>query len=61
MGLPLGEYRFHIYGKQFSGNDTEWPWDVDNYDLISPSFEVTEAHYVFQKLKMREEIFYTFP
>ena len=42
MGLPLGEYRFHIYST-ISGNDTEWPWDVDNYDLISPSFEVTEA------------------
>ena len=51
MGLPLGEYRFHIYGKQFSGNDTEWPWDVDNYDLFSPSFEVTEAQLRVSKVE----------
>lgn len=51
MGLPLGEYRFHIYGKQFAGNDTEWPWDVDNYDLISPSFEVTEAQLRVSKIE----------
>ena len=49
MGLPLGEYRFHIYGHAFAGNDAEWPWDTIEYDLTSPSFEITTAQLTVQK------------
>ena len=43
MGLPTGNYRFHIYGKSFTGNATQWPWPTEDYELTSPSFSIVPA------------------
>lgn len=42
-GLPLGTYRFHVYGKSYAGGAQTWPWPTMPYELTSPSFEVTPA------------------
>lgn len=39
-GLPLGTYRFHIYGHSYAGGATTWPWPSTTYDLTSPEFEL---------------------
>jgi neutral ceramidase len=43
MGLPLGNYRFHIYGSSYTGQNEQWPWDTESYDLTSPAFEIIPA------------------
>ncbi|MEC8422405.1 MAG: hypothetical protein VX000_01440, partial [Myxococcota bacterium] len=42
-GLPLGVYRFHIYGDSYDGGATTWPWPASPYELTSPEFEVVPA------------------
>jgi hypothetical protein len=43
MGFPEGVYRFHIYGKSYTGNNNVWPWDTEDYNLTSPEFTVAPA------------------
>lgn len=43
VGIPLGEYRFHIYGQSADGLASEWPWPSSPYELTSPSFMVEAA------------------
>jgi neutral ceramidase len=43
MGFPEGTYRFHIYGKSYTGTNNTWPWDTEEYDLTSPEFTVVPA------------------
>lgn len=43
MGFPEGTYRFHIYGKSYSGGNTNWPWNTEDYELTSPEFLVAPA------------------
>ena len=40
MGLPTGEYRFHVYGHHYVGSDTTYPWTVEAYDITSDAFIV---------------------
>ena len=42
-GLPIGEYRFHIYGNSASSTGTEWPWPAEPYEVVSPAFSVEPA------------------
>ncbi len=42
-GLPLGEYRFHIFGHRYTGGAETWPWPSQPYELSSSSFEVVPA------------------
>jgi neutral ceramidase len=42
--LPLGTYRFHIYGKRFSGSETTWPWSTTDYEITAPEFNVVPAN-----------------
>lgn len=43
MGLPLGTYRFHIYGQSYDGGATTWPWPSSGYELTSPAFEIVRG------------------
>ncbi len=43
MGLPTGEYRFHVYGHHYVGNESTYPWSVEAYDLTSDTFVVEPA------------------
>ena len=43
MGLPTGEYRFHVYGNHYVGSETSYPWTVEAYDVTSDSFIVEPA------------------
>ena len=42
-GLVTGIYRFHIYGRSYSGGATTWPWPSVSYELTSPEFTVVPA------------------
>jgi hypothetical protein len=39
-GVPEGSYRLHVYGQTFAGDATTWPWPVDDYEIVSDTFEV---------------------
>lgn len=43
MGLPAGEYRFHVYGHHYVGSEATYPWTVEAYDITSDSFVVEPA------------------
>jgi hypothetical protein len=47
-GLPLGTYRFHVYGKSYAGGAETWPWPTTAYELTSPTFEVVAADITLQ-------------
>ena len=43
MGLPTGEYRFHVYGHHYVGTEETYPWTVEPYELTSDPFIVEPA------------------
>ena len=43
MGLPTGNYRFHIYGNRYTGGSDCWPWEKEEYDVTSDEFLITAA------------------
>jgi len=48
QGLPTGQYRFHVYGKRYSGGAKTWPWPTEPYELTSDAFEVAPAEIALQ-------------
>ena len=42
-GLAVGEYRFRVEGRSYSGGAATWPWPAEAYEIISPSFRVVPA------------------
>ena len=49
MGLPAGNYRFHVYGHRYPGGNDCWPWDKEEYDIVSAEFVVTPAELQLEK------------
>jgi len=43
LGLPLGTYRLHVYGKRYTGQAEHWPWDSADYEVTSDAFDVVPA------------------
>ncbi len=43
MGLPVGEYRIHVYGHHFVGSESTYPWSVEAYEITSAPFVVEPA------------------
>ena len=43
MGLPVGEYRFHVYGHHFTGDESTYPWSAEEYDVTSTPFSIEPA------------------
>ena len=43
MGLPTGEYRFHVYGHHYVGAETTYPWTIEAYEVTSDPFIVEPA------------------
>ncbi len=41
-GLPLGEYRLHVYGQRATGGTT-WPFETEAYEIETEPFEVVPA------------------
>ncbi len=41
-GLPLGEYRLHVYGQRATGG-VSWPFETEPYEITSDPFEVIGA------------------
>jgi hypothetical protein len=39
-GLPAGTYRLAVYGKNYAGGATTWPWPTTDYVVEGPAFEV---------------------
>jgi hypothetical protein len=46
-GLPLGEYRLHVYGLRATGG-TSWPFETEAYEVTSDPFEVLPATIDFE-------------
>ena len=42
-GVPVGTYRFHVYGHTAEDGGTSWPWPAADYEVTSEPFEVVPA------------------